>query len=300
MRAVGGARSKPVALADGGAGGRVPERLGGHAEAADAEAQARGRRAGRRARGAEAPAGNRETLDPWFRWASRIGAPRVKEVRRPKRRWKRRVSGSTRRRSSTSHPRYTVPMVIDFTEIPRATEGPNRDAFEQFARDLLMAIGLEQLEGPDRGPDGGRDLLMLERRPGLLGASELRWLVSCKHHAHSGRSVRPQEEINVVERLEAVGADGFLAVYSTLPSSGLANNLNGLRRPGRESVIWDGEFIESMLLNHRLSQIVGRYFPRSSAAWQRHLDGTPEGLMVARHRKRTEAIRDGWLEGDSE
>jgi hypothetical protein len=157
---------------------------------------------------------------------------------------------------------------LDFTEIPDATGGtPGQDKFEQFARDLLVALGLTVVEGPDRGADGGRDLIASEKREGVIGATERRWLVSCKHKAHGGQSVTPTNEQNIRDRVEANGCTGFLGIYSTLPSSGLAEILAGLQ-PKIEVKVLDGEQLETILLKEPSAAVIARrYFPKSFAAW---------------------------------
>ena len=74
--------------------------------------------------------------------------------------------------------------LIDFKEIPIANSGKgNQDLFELFAREFLSEIGYEIIEEPARGADGGKDLIILERRTGIGGNTNFRWLVSCKHFA---------------------------------------------------------------------------------------------------------------------
>src|SRR4051812_38641036 len=115
---------------------------------------------------------------------------------------------------------------LDFTEIPIPTKGSQRDQFEFFARDLLELVGFKIIVGPDRGADGGRDLIIEEIRTGVGGEYRCKWLVSCKHNAHSGSSVNPVDESNIHDRVKTHGCGGFLAFYSTIPSGGLATNLN--------------------------------------------------------------------------
>ena len=52
-------------------------------------------------------------------------------------------------------------MILDFSEIPLAKGGSvGSDTFEQFAAELLKLIGYEEVRGPSRGPDGGKDLIL--------------------------------------------------------------------------------------------------------------------------------------------
>ena len=159
--------------------------------------------------------------------------------------------------------------VLDFTEIAQATGGADRDEFELFSRDLLQLIGFEVVQGPDRGPDGGRDLIVLESRTGITGETAVRWLVSCKHKAHSGASVTPGDEPDIHDRIATHECDGFLAVYSTLPSSGLAGKLNA-RRLGFETEVLDKARIEGILLSSPEGVLLARrYFPKSVGVWEK-------------------------------
>ncbi|TCN75720.1 restriction endonuclease [Shewanella fodinae] len=94
--------------------------------------------------------------------------------------------------------------VLDFKEIPEAHIATGeQDTFELFARDFLDFIGYKIITNPDRGADGGVDLIVEESRTGVGGETIIRWLVSCKHKAHSGKSVTPTDDANIRDRVEA-------------------------------------------------------------------------------------------------
>jgi hypothetical protein len=59
---------------------------------------------------------------------------------------------------------------LKFSEIVTPTASPERDRFELFARDTLELLGVKVVEGLDRGADGGRDLILEERRTGVAGS----------------------------------------------------------------------------------------------------------------------------------
>jgi hypothetical protein len=156
---------------------------------------------------------------------------------------------------------------LDFTEIPSAQSGPDRDRFELFAREFLLAEGFRVVEQPDRGADSGRDIIVEEDRLGPGGASVVRWLVSCKHKVHSGGSVTPGDEQNIRDRLGTHRCQGFVAFYSTLPSSGLGQTLGALR-PTYEYLQLDGEAIERKLLDSPRGRVLAaRYMPKSFNRW---------------------------------
>jgi hypothetical protein len=131
---------------------------------------------------------------------------------------------------------------LNFTEISQANKtNGEQDKFELFARDVLACLGFKIVEGPGRGADLGKDLVVEEARFGVLGESVIRWLVSCKHFAHSGRAVSPDDERNIRERVEAHKCQGFMGFYSTLPTSALTELC---RRLPLEISFMDSEFIE--------------------------------------------------------
>lgn len=157
--------------------------------------------------------------------------------------------------------------VLDFSEIPEAHIASGmQDTFEFFARDFLRLLGYEVISGPNRGADGGADLVVEEKRTGIGGETRIRWLVSCKHLAHGGRSVSPSDESNVMDRVLANHCQGFIGFYSTLASSGLARSIDGLRSR-IECQTYDRERIEDELLHSRRgAKLAERYFPRSMAS----------------------------------
>lgn len=150
--------------------------------------------------------------------------------------------------------------MIDFKEIPH--EG---DHWELLARDFLQKMGFHIETPPDRGPDGGKDLLITEEISGTTFKGRLRWLVSCKHFAHSGNSVRENDEQNILERVRSFSAEGFMGFYSTIPSSGLNTRLHQLRNEGqiKEYRIFDHKLIENYLITEGFSELMLRYFPES-------------------------------------
>lgn len=160
--------------------------------------------------------------------------------------------------------------VIDFKEIPPANIGDGyQDTFEMFARDFLRALGYHIEEGPGRGADRGKDLLVLESLSGVLSNASRRWLVSCKHFAHSGKAVGAQET-DIYDRVRQFECRGFMAFYSTLPTSTLNEKLSSVASKGIDIEVLDRTTIEHLLLSdERLQDVMARYFPRSRKAKQR-------------------------------
>ena len=158
-------------------------------------------------------------------------------------------------------------MILDFREIPEANWGEGlQDTFELFARDFLSYMGYRIVEDPARGADGKKDLIVEEVLVGVASEQTIRWLVSCKHYAHSGRSVPDSDEINITERLGQHNCDGFMGFYSTLPAVSLQGVLKGVQR----NIVFDREKIESYLLRRDIDavRIASRYFPVSFKNFQ--------------------------------
>lgn len=150
--------------------------------------------------------------------------------------------------------------MIDYTEI-----GDDGERWEAFARDFLYELGFAVESPPDRGADQGKDVLVVEKLAGHIASYSMRWLVSCKHFAVSGASVKVSDEANILERMKAFGVDGFLGFYSTLPSAGLNTRLANLMKQGhiRDYRIFDGKLIENYCLRIGYSKLLLRYFPNS-------------------------------------
>jgi hypothetical protein len=150
--------------------------------------------------------------------------------------------------------------MVNFKEISYKT-----DDWELFARDFLVEQGFFIESPPDRGADSGKDMLVSEELKGNLGLYRFRWLVSCKHFAHSSKSVKETDEKNILDRIKSFKADGFLGFYSTLPSAGLNRRLNYLRENTdiKDYKIFDKRLIEKNLLSIGYSEILQRYLPLS-------------------------------------
>lgn len=151
--------------------------------------------------------------------------------------------------------------MIDFTEIDYKT-----DNWELFARDFLEAYGFNIVSSPDRGADGGKDLIVEEHIKGIAGKYSFRWLVSCKHFAQSKRSVSvDSDENNILDRVESFNADGFIGFYSTIPSAGLNTRLSQLKSNGKikDFKFFDHKLIENVLISTGYSSLLMRFFPNS-------------------------------------
>lgn len=118
------------------------------------------------------------------------------------------------------------------------------------------------------GPDGGRDLLARARVDGPLRDFTRTWVVECKDHSESGRSVGLSEVQSIADRLLQHRADGFLLVVTTGVSSGLKARLDAIHqdpRTGFVTQVWDGDDLTRMLLEPGAEDLLRQYFPEEYA-----------------------------------
>lgn len=176
------------------------------------------------------------------------------------------------KRSLRTRP-LTGSMALDFTEIPeahkRSVGARVSDSFEFFAESFLRAFGYKIVEGPGRGADGGRDLVVAE--VGGLSGIETRWLVSCKHKAHSGNAVNSKDEENLENRVRKAKCRGFLWFYSTTPTEDLKRDFAALEDDGYPVTGFSHGIIEEHLLDERrpaMTTLAKQYFPKSFKAWR--------------------------------
>lgn len=157
--------------------------------------------------------------------------------------------------------------LLDFKEIPEAHKASGlQDKFELFARDFFEYLGYKILRGPSRGADGGCDLIVGEERTGIAGTTLVKWLVSCKHKAHSGASVLKGDEAEVRDSVESNSCQGFIGFYSTLPSSGLQEKVQAIK--SIDSQFFDYSKIEQSLLSTQSGRALAKlYFPISYDKW---------------------------------
>ena len=147
--------------------------------------------------------------------------------------------------------------MFDFKELPK-----DGTAFELLVRELLYRRGLE-VYWTGKGPDGGKDIVCIERVAGNFNTFEKRWVVQCKHNAHSGKAVSSDDVPSIVENCLANDATGYLLACSTYVSSGLSESLHGIHGNGKSNIstaVWDGTKIEMELLKPQNWDIAVTFF----------------------------------------
>lgn len=149
--------------------------------------------------------------------------------------------------------------MIDFKELPE--DGVK---FEQLIRELLVLEGFET-HWTGVGQDGGRDLVITEKLIGDLSEYKRKWLISCKHTANSGKSLGREQAGNIAEDCKAIGAEGYILVCSTQPTSSLVTRLEEIEK--NQNIItkyWDLIEIEKRLLKPNTFSLIHTFFPESS------------------------------------
>lgn len=180
-------------------------------------------------------------------------------------------------------------MGIDFKEIPPSNQkGSNQDTWEFFAEDFLMKMGYQIIQGPSRGRDGGVDLIIQEES----NQKPIKWLVSCKHNANSGKSVTKADETDLLDRLARFECNGFMTVYSTIANSSLSEYFSTVRNKGYLLKEFDsGKIAKHILGNPIMDTTFCHYFPKSYKNWKENF-GTPEPVNLVRNWIKKEGFFD--------
>lgn len=157
--------------------------------------------------------------------------------------------------------------------------------FEQLIRELLLAEGLD-VHWTGVGPDGAKDLTVVESYEGILGSIKKKWVVQCKHNAHSGKSVS-KDNLSIMETCLAVNADGFLLACSTQPTSALLRHFKDIEDGKNIEVkYWDSIEIEKRLMKPNNFHLIDVFFKNASKniGWKLFNTQDPK-LWMAHYKK---------------
>lgn len=155
--------------------------------------------------------------------------------------------------------------MLDFKELDQ-----NGDDFELLIRELLSNKGLE-VYWSGKGPDGGKDLICIERCKSNFKNFSRRWLVQCKHNAHSGKAVGVAELGAIENSCGLYNADGYILVSSTYPSATVVNILEGIEKNKKiTTTFWDCRALERQLLVPENWSLINMFFPKAAKrlGWQ--------------------------------
>ncbi|MFJ2545469.1 hypothetical protein ACIOVF_03270 [Pseudomonas sp. NPDC087612] len=171
--------------------------------------------------------------------------------------------------------------ILDFREIASPNRNFNSkknstigashsvDDFELFCQEFFTSVKqMKIFKSVSSGPDLGIDL-------GVTDTVGDRWLISCKHYAHSDKPVPAVKDSGVIERTIDWGCQGFIAFYTTVPSTTLDRQLSSADKFGIRVERYTKDRIEFELMASAMgTHIAARYFPISMKNHYRHLVGT--------------------------
>lgn len=169
--------------------------------------------------------------------------------------------------------------LLNFKEL-----GVDGQDFELLVRELLFLKGF-QVYWSGKGPDGGQDLLCIEKRESFFAADEKKWLIQCKHNANSEKAVGVKDLDNILDSCEQHGADGYILVCSTYPSSSVVKRLEAITNNPKNNITaiyWDSVKIEQMLTTPQLWRVAQRFMPVSSESttWKVYATENPNHWVV--------------------
>lgn len=157
--------------------------------------------------------------------------------------------------------------MLNFTELSQ--DGTD---LERLVREIFVREGYET-HWTGKGPDGGRDLLVVEKVQGPLSKFERTWLVQCKHNAHSGKSIGREESNSLVTDCMSAKAVGYLLVCTTALTTGLVTTYRELQTNSNLVIdYWDEVKLEDRLLKPCNFSLIDQFFPKSSkiVGWKIH------------------------------
>lgn len=155
---------------------------------------------------------------------------------------------------------------------------------ELLIREILLVKGFK-VQWSGIGADGGKDLICYEERPSEFLTDSKKWLIQCKHKAHSRQSVGVTDLDDIVDSCNQHDAKGYLLVCSTFPSSAVINRLDGITKNPTNAIdatYWDATIIEQKLSTPQLWKIAQTFFPLSSkkSSWQIYATDNPNRWIV--------------------
>ncbi len=117
-------------------------------------------------------------------------------------------------------------MTIDFSQL-------TGEEFEFFCRDLLESLGVQILEGPARGPDAKKDMIIQYKIKDVIGREkQIKLLVQCKNNAKSQKSVYESNLGDIRSACKNHDTEGYLLITSTIPSVSAQNILKAINKEG--------------------------------------------------------------------
>ncbi|KEI70785.1 restriction endonuclease [Endozoicomonas elysicola] len=136
-------------------------------------------------------------------------------------------------------------MTIDFKRI-----SDDGEDFELLIRDVLESHGVKILSSPSRGADQKKDLIVeVENKDQIGTTTSIKYLVQCKHKAHSNKSVYENELGDWRSACKKFKVDGYFLITSTIASATVQSNFDAENsdRNGFKMKVWDRQQLQSMI-----------------------------------------------------
>lgn len=162
--------------------------------------------------------------------------------------------------------------ILDFREICSANSNHDSvkgaeagksnlpDDFELFCQEFFTNVKRYKIfRSVSHGPDLGIDLGVEEMTP----SGPRKWLVSCKHYAHSDKYVPEEKERGIVERVGSWGCEGFIPFYTKVPSTTLSQMIQGAETYIKVERYYKERIERELLSDSEGVSIAARYFPKS-------------------------------------
>ncbi|MCG3667858.1 restriction endonuclease [Aliarcobacter butzleri] len=149
--------------------------------------------------------------------------------------------------------------MIDFKEL--STSGIQ---FELLIREIFIKLNYE-VQWSGVGPDRGKDLIAIEESNSIIGKTKNKWLIQCKHNAHSGKSIGLEDIGDFVSACRDHDVTHYLIVCSTQLSSSLMERIESISTKQKITIqYWDATKIEKILNQPDFYDIFQMFFPLSS------------------------------------
>lgn len=149
--------------------------------------------------------------------------------------------------------------MIDFKEL-----SASGIQFELLIREIFIKLNYE-VQWSGVGPDRGKDLLAVEENNTIIGKTKNKWLIQCKHNAHSGKSIGLEDIGDFVSACRDHDVTHYLIVCSTQLSSSLMERIENISIKQKITIqYWDATKIEKILNQPNFYDIFQMFFPMSS------------------------------------
>ena len=133
-------------------------------------------------------------------------------------------------------------MPIDFSVL-------TGEEFELLCRDLLDSLGIQIIDGPARGSDRKKDMIIQYTVKDKLGRLQTyKLLVQCKNKAKSQKSIYEKDLGDIRSACQIHNTNGYFLITSTIPSVNVQDILKAINNEGRYFThYWDKYLLEKYI-----------------------------------------------------